>query len=221
MSDYYPIFVDLRGRPALVVGGGPVAEGKVLGLLEAGACVTVISPDLTTELHQLAQAEKLLWVSRKYRAGDSAGAFIVIGATNDPAANAAVWEEASARNQLANIVDDIPHCNFIAPSILRQGDLTVAISTGGRAPTLAVRLREKLEPLIGAEYARFLQMVAPLRAILLQKYPPFAVRKKLWYQLVDSDILELLKNGDEATAWQRIFSILGIEPAELENRPQA
>ncbi|HUN23191.1 MAG TPA: bifunctional precorrin-2 dehydrogenase/sirohydrochlorin ferrochelatase [Anaerolineales bacterium] len=221
MSDYYPIFVDLRGKAALVVGGGPVAEGKVRGLLEAGACVTVVSPDLTPELQQLAQKGELLWVQRKYQTGDTAGSFLVIGATNDPAANAAVWEEASARNQLANIVDDIPHCNFIAPSILRQGDLTVAISTGGRAPTLAVRLREKLEPLIGAEYARFLQMVAPLRAVLLQKHPPFAVRKKLWYQLVDSDILDLLKKGDEATAWQRIYTIFGIEPGELENPPQA
>lgn len=211
MSHYYPVLLDLRGRPCVVIGGGTIATGKVDGLLEAGAMVTVIAPELTPKLAALAAAGRVRHLARPYQTGDLAGAFLAIGATDDRAANAAVWEEATARNLLFNAVDDVPHCNFIAPSILRQGDLTVSISTSGKAPALAVRLKERLAPELGPEYARFLELAGQLRDGLAAAVPDFEQRKALWYRLVDSDVLSLLRAGDEAGARARIEELTGVK----------
>jgi siroheme synthase-like protein len=207
---YYPVLLDLRGRSCIVIGGGTIATGKVEGLLAAGAGVTVIAPELSSALAALVEAGRVRHLARAYQPGDLAGAFLAVGATDDRAANAAVWEEAAARNLLFNAVDDVPHCNFIAPSVLRQGDLTVAISTGGRAPALAVRLKERLAPELGPEYARFLELAGELRAGLAAAVPDFEERKALWYQLVDSDVIALLRAGDEAGALNRIEEITGV-----------
>ena len=210
MSHYYPVLLDLRGRMCVVIGGGTIATGKVEGLLEAGAWVTVIAPQLSASLAALAEAGRIRHLARAYQPGDLAEAFLAVGATDDRAANAAVWIEAQARNLLFNAVDDVPHCNFIAPSILRQGDLTVAISTSGKAPALAVRLKEKLAPELGPEYARFLELAGDLREGLAAAVPDFEARKALWYQLVDSDVLALLKSGDEPAARARIAELTGV-----------
>src|SRR5687768_14487914 len=186
MSHYYPVLLDLRGRTCVVIGGGTIATGKVEGLLEAGARVTVIAPRLSPALAALAEAGRVRHLARAYEPGDLAQAFLAVGATDDRAANAAVWEEAQARSLLFNAVDDVPHCNFIAPSILRQGDLIVAISTSGKAPALAVRLKEKLAPELGPEYAAFLELAGALREDLATQVPDFEARKALWYALVDS-----------------------------------
>jgi siroheme synthase-like protein len=209
-SHYYPVLLDLRGRPCLVFGGGTIATGKVEGLLEAGARVTVIAPELSARLRALAAAGQVLHLARAYRPGDLDGAFLVVAATDDRFANAAVWEEANARSLLINAVDDVPHCNFIAPSTLRQGDLIVAISTSGKAPALAVRLKERLAPELGAEYARFLELAGEVRAGLAVQVPDLERRKALWYDLVDSDVLERLRQGDEAGARARIEAITGV-----------
>ena len=211
MSHYYPVLLDLRGRPCIVIGGGTIATGKVEGLLEAGARVTVIAPLLTPALAALAEAGQVRHLARAYQPGDLAGAFLGVGATDDRSANAAVWEEASARSLLFNAVDDVPHCNFIAPSIIRQGDLTVAISTGGKAPALAVRLKERLAPELGREYARFLELAGELREGLAAQQPDFEARKAVWYRLVDSDVLALLRAGDEAGARGRIEELTGVK----------
>jgi siroheme synthase-like protein len=211
--DYYPIYLNLRGRPCVVVGGGTVAEGKVAGLLEAGARVRVIAPTLTAALADWARAGRLVHEPRAYAMGDLAGAFLVIGATDEPAVNQQVWEEAEALRVLVNVVDDTPHCNFIAPAIVRQGDLAVAISTSGKAPALAVRLKEQIQELIGPEHARFLELAGSLREPLAERLPEFSARRALWYQLVDSDVLELLRQGDEAQAAARMAEIMGVAPA--------
>src|SRR5436190_19296165 len=131
---YYPIFLNLAERRCVVIGGGSVAEGKVLSLLESEAYVTVISPELTAELKKLATEEKILHLERDYQPGDVRGAFLAISATDDRAVNAQVWQEAEEAGILFNAVDDAAHCNFIAGSIVRQGALTIAISTSGSAP---------------------------------------------------------------------------------------
>lgn len=215
---YYPVYLDLRGRHCVVIGGGSVAEGKVKGLLEAGAHVTVISPQLTPNLRQAADEGHIVHVARRYQAGDLAGAFLAISATNERTVNEQVWQEAVESNitsaglsaGLVNIVDDPPHCTFIAPSIVRRGDLAIAISTGGKAPALAVRLRQQLERTIGHEHARFLELAGILRAPIAARYPDFKQRKTLWYQLVDSDVLDLLRQGDEAAARRRVAEITRI-----------
>jgi siroheme synthase-like protein len=210
--DYYPIFLNLQNRLCVVIGGGQVAEGKVDGLLAAGARARVVSPALTPALEQWVSEQRVEHLPRAYRPGDLAEAFLAISATDDPAVNEQVWQEANARNLLVNAVDDPAHCNFIAPAILRQGDLAVAISTGGKAPALAVRLREQIEPLVGPEHARFLELAGSLRDRLAEQRPSFAERRALWYQLVDSDVLDLLRRGDEAAARERIDEIMGVAP---------
>jgi siroheme synthase-like protein len=207
---YYPVMLQLDGQRCVVVGGGAVAAGKVDGLLAAGARVTVIAPDLVPPLQQCVVEGQVDHLARGYWPGDLAGASLVVAATDDRQVNARVADDARRLGLLFNAVDDVDHCNFIAPSVLRRGDLTIAISTSGRAPALAVRLKEQLDPLVGEEHARFLQLAADLRQPLAARQPDFARRKALWYRLVDSDVLDLLRRGDEAGARRRIAEITGI-----------
>jgi precorrin-2 dehydrogenase / sirohydrochlorin ferrochelatase len=211
MTTYYPVYIQLHEQPCIAIGGGKIAEGKVEGLLAADAQVKVISPDLTPRLHELAEQGKIKYISRTYQPGDLSGAFLVICATDQSEVNHQVWEEASANRQLVNVVDDTPHCNFIAPAILRKGDLTIAISTAGKAPALAVRLKEQFQKEIGPEYERFLELAGQLREPLARHIPDFDTRKSLWYELVDSDVLDLLARGEELTAKQRISEVVGFQ----------
>lgn len=215
MTTYYPIYVQLHEQPCIVIGGGKIAEGKVEGLLSAGAQVTIVSPDLTVHLHALVTQNQVRYIKRTYQPGDLAGAFMVICATDQAEINHQVWQEASTNRQLVNVVDDTPRCNFIAPAILRKGDLNIAISTGGKAPALAVRLKERLQKEIGPQYERFLELSGQLREPLARNIPDFEARKKLWYELVDSNILELLSQDNEPAALDLISQVVGFrfEPA--------
>jgi len=211
MNTYYPVYIELREQPCVVIGGGKIAEGKVEGLLAARASVTVISPELTPRLHELAEKNQISYFARAYQPGDLTGAFLVICATDQAEINHQVWEEATGNRQLVNVVDDTPRCNFIAPSILRKGDLTIAISTSGKAPALAVRLKERLQRELGPEYERFLELAGELREPLAQHIPDFEARKALWYELVDSEILDVLARGDERAARDMISRMVGFE----------
>lgn len=211
MTTYYPVYIQLENQPCMVIGGGKIAEGKVEGLLEAGAIVEVISPALTPRLHELVAQRRIKYHERVYRAGDLAGTLMVICATNIPTVNQQVWHEANENHQLVNVVDDTPRCNFIAPAILRNGDLTIAISTSGKAPALAVRLKEKIQKQIGPENARFLEIAGQLREPLAKHIPDFETRKKLWYEIVDSDVLQLIADGNEPAALAVISQTVGFE----------
>jgi len=211
MNTYYPVYIEMRGQPCVVIGGGKIAEGKVDGLLAAQANVTVVSPDLTAHLDDLVEQEQIIYTERTYQPGDLTGAFMVICATDQAEINQQVWQEATANRQLVNVVDDTPRCNFIAPSILRKGDLTIAISTSGKAPALAVRLKERLQREIGPEYERFLELAGELREPLARHIPDFETRKALLYQLVDSEILDVLASGDEASAREIISRVAGFD----------
>jgi precorrin-2 dehydrogenase / sirohydrochlorin ferrochelatase len=211
MNTYYPVYIQLRDQPCVVIGGGRIAEGKVEGLLAAEAKVTVISPDLTQNLQELVEQKQLTYLARVYQPGDLAGAFMVICATDQVDINQQIWQEANSNHQLVNVVDDTPRCNFIAPSILRKGDLTIAISTSGKAPALAVRLKERLQRQIGPEYERFLELAGELREPLSQSVPDFETRKAIWYELVDSEILDVLAQGDEISAREIISRVVGFD----------
>lgn len=211
MNTYYPVYIQLREQPCVVIGGGKIAEGKVEGLLAAQANVTVISPDLTPYLQQLVEEKQINYLARTYQPGDLTDAFMVICATDQAEINHQVWQQASANRQLVNVVDDTPRCNFIAPSILRKGDLTVAISTSGKAPALAVRLKERLQRELGPEYERFLELAGELREPLARQVPDFETRKALWYEIVDSEILDVLARGDEVAAREIISRVVGFE----------
>ena len=215
MNTYYPVYIQMQGQPCVVIGGGKIAEGKADGLLAAEANVTVISPELTPRLYELAEQYHITYIPRTYQPGDLRGAFLVICATDQIEINHQVWQEATANRQLVNVVDDTPRCNFIAPSILRKGDLTIAISTSGKAPALAVRLKERLGRELGPEYERFLELAGDLREPLARHVPDFERRKALWYELVDSEILDVLAEGKEAKAREIISRVVGFdfEPA--------
>jgi siroheme synthase-like protein len=213
---YYPAFLDLRQRRCVVVGGGAMAAGKARELATAGARVTVVAERPGEEVTAMARAGEVRLRRRSYRAGDLAGAFLAIAAGDDPAEREAVWAEAERRGLPLNSVDDPPHCSFIAGAVVRRGALAVAISTAGRAPALAVRLRQWLDGELGAEHARFLDLAAAVRAALAASQPDPQRRRELWYALVDSDALALLRRGDEVAARQRFTEILGIEPPELQ-----
>ena len=208
LSSFYPVFLHLQGRRGVVVGGGAVAEQKVVGLLEAGARVTVVSPDLTWKLEDLAAAGAIELRRRGYRRGDLEGAFLAIAATDDRSVNADVWAEADEGGILLNAVDDLPHCSFIAPAVHRAGDIAVAVSTGGKSPALAVRLREQIGTLIGREHAEFLDLLGELRPTVAARVPDHKVRTRLWYQIVDSDAVDYVRRRDLAGARRRIEELV-------------
>jgi siroheme synthase-like protein len=208
----YPVYLDLQDRPCVVIGGCGLAEEKARGLLAAGARVTVVSPDITPGLADLAVEGKIDVIARRYRQGDLRRAFLAVVVEREPAIVEAVWKETRERNVLVNTVDDVPHCDFIAPAVVRRGDLAVAISTNGKAPVMAVRLKQRLESELGPEHARFLELAGSVRAPLAKLLPDLASRRDLWYRLIDSDILQLLQRGEEEAAIARFEEILGVRP---------
>ncbi len=211
----YPIFLNnLSGRRCVIVGGEHEAERKALGLLECYADVVVISPELTEPLRQWAGAGQIEWIPRSYQQGDLREAFLAIVSDADPGTAEAIWQEAQAEKVLINTMDDVPRCTFVAGSVMRRGPLLVSISTSGCAPVLAVRLRQQLEQTVGPEHETFLELSAALRQPLAARFPAFTERRRRWYTLIDSDILDLLRDGDLDTAYQRIEEIMGVEVPE-------
>jgi precorrin-2 dehydrogenase/sirohydrochlorin ferrochelatase len=197
----YPInLVGLENRRCIVVGGGEVAQRKVESLLEAGAeRVVVIGPRLADRLEALLKAKRIEHHPRDYQQGDLEGAFIVIAATDDPDVNSEVWQEAHDRRLLINVVDDPQRCNFFVPSVVRRGDLTISICTGGQDPALSARLRQELEPRFGREYAAFLEIAGALRDRVGKELSARG-RSRFWNALADSEVLALLKEGKRREA---------------------
>ena len=214
----YPVYLSLAGRHCVVLGGCAVAEEQVRNLVEMNARVTVVAPEITPGLAELAMAGRIGLVDRRYRRGDLRTAFLVLVVGQPPLVTDGVWEETRGRNilvnTLVNALDDVPHCDFIAPAVVRRGDLAVAISTGGKAPALAERLRQRLESELGDEHARFLEIAGALRGPLARRWPDFETQRTLWYRLTDSDVLTLLRRGNETAALARIEEILGVSPEE-------
>jgi len=212
MPVYYPLFLDLSDRLCVVVGGGNVAAEKVDGLLDAGARVRLIALRLVPALAARVAESSLEHRPRGYRRGDLAGALLVLSERISPRADRALWAEAQARGIPINVQDDTAHCSFIAPAIVRRGDLQVAVSTSGQAPVLAVRLRQWLERRLGPQHARFLALAGDLRARVAARHPDFAHRRRLWYKLVDSDVLPLLERGQATAARARAEELLELAP---------
>ncbi|MDO8672134.1 MAG: bifunctional precorrin-2 dehydrogenase/sirohydrochlorin ferrochelatase [Dehalococcoidia bacterium] len=209
MTDYYPVFLDVREQKALVVGGGPVAERKVRGLLSSGAKVTVLSPCLEPGLRELAEDGSIAVDSRVYRSGDASGFFIVIAATDDQEVNHQVYADVDTRGGLVNSVDDPHNCRFIVPSTVERGSLVIAISTGGKSPALAKRIREEIEAIFPQEYSDYLEEFARLRQKLRERLTDPTDREEAWRSLMQSGLLELLKQGQLAEAEKRLADLAG------------
>ncbi|CDM66154.1 precorrin-2 dehydrogenase/sirohydrochlorin ferrochelatase family protein [Pyrinomonas methylaliphatogenes] len=214
---YYPVFLNLRDRRCVVIGGNEIAEAKVRALLEAGARVTVIGKALTPRLEGLAAEGKIEAIRRNYQRGDLEGAWLAI-CCEERTINHAIWEEAEERHIFLNAVDDVPHCSFIAGAVHRQGDLIVAISTSGKAPALAVRLRDRIAAEVGPEYAAFLELAGEMREEIARRVPDLTARTELWYRLVDSNILQTLRRADIASARQRFGELIAEAEQKAKRR---
>lgn len=195
MSPLFPVMLDLRGWPCAVLGGGPMAEEKVRSLLSAGADVTVIAEQLNAELEALAAQGRIAWLAEPPQQEHLEGFRLVMSALGDAARNAAFAAEAERRRVLFNAADDPAHCRFLMPSVHRQGDLVIAVSTSGRCPALAVRLRERFEAEFGPHYAEFLELCGQMRDRISRAVPDFPARRRLWHRLADSPALEQLQQG--------------------------
>jgi precorrin-2 dehydrogenase / sirohydrochlorin ferrochelatase len=193
---YYPAILDVAGRTALVVGAGKVGEGKIEGLLRAGARVRVVSVTATETVRGWAADGRIELELRAYDSADLEGAFLVIAATEDNPTNVRVFEDAEARRMLCNVVDVTHLCNFILPSIVRRGDLAIAVSTGGASPAMARRIRLSLEQCYGDEYALAMELLGSLREELKQMYPAPEDRKVLFERIAYSDFMDMIRAGD-------------------------
>lgn len=208
----YPLFLDLTGRLAVVVGGGRVAERKVRGLLRCGAAIRVVSPRLTPGLTRLARAGTIHHKSRTWRPADLHGAWLVYAATDDRAVNRAVarWSRAVAKTPgcLVNVVDQPEAGNVLIPSVVRSGDLTIAISTGGASPALARQIRRELAREFGPAYRTYLRLLTRLRDRLRREVASGALSshasRRLLRRVVASDVLALLRHGPRRLALNQI-----------------
>ena len=193
---YYPAILDIAGRNAVVVGAGKVGEGKIAGLLNADAKVKVVSATATDRVRDWAREGRIQLDERAYESSDLDGAFLVIAATQHNDTNVRVFEDAEARQMLCNVVDVTHLCNFILPSIVRHGDLAIAVSTGGASPAMARRIRISLGQCYGDEYAVALELLGSLREELKAMYPSPEDRKILFERIVYSDFMDMVRAGD-------------------------
>lgn len=181
---YYPLFADLEARQCVVVGGGRVGLEKVRGLLECGAAVTVVAPEVEPELPEL----PVRWRPRPYRARDLDGAFLVIAATSDEAVNRRVYADAERRRILCNVADAPELCSFILPALHRQGPLAIAVSTGGASPALAQHIRDELAARYGPRYADLARRLRALRPWAKTRFPSYEERRDFFRALVSRSL---------------------------------
>ena len=201
MSFGYPVMLEVRGRRCVVIGGQAVGEGKVEGLLAAGADdVVVIDPEADDRFEGVAgvAVERRVW-----RPADLDGAFLVVASSGDAATRARVARAARARGALVNVMDDVPNCDWAAPAVVRRGELVVAIGTGGTSPAVARLVRERLETSFGPEWAEMLRIVGDVRDETIAAIPASAERARRWREALDLDeAAELVRGhrGDELRA---------------------
>jgi precorrin-2 dehydrogenase / sirohydrochlorin ferrochelatase len=186
--DLFPIFLKIAARRCIVVGAGSLAESKIESLQAAHAKVMVIAPEARPRIVELAAAGEIDWVRREYAAGDLSGSFLVIAATNVPAVNRAVYAEAVEKDILCNAVDDPPFCDFYFPSVVRRGDLQIAISTAGASPALAQRLRKEINAQLPLDAGDWLNDLGNLRREVTQAEPLNEERRWLLHQLAQREV---------------------------------
>src|SRR5215469_2910195 len=184
----FPIFLKLTNRPCLVIGAGHLAESKIESILTAQGKVTVIAPEGSAKIQDLAASGEITLHLRPFAPGDVKGYFLVVAATNVPAVNHAIFEEAAANNVLCNAVDDPPFCDFYFPSVVRRGDLQIAISTAGESPALAQRLRKEISAQLPLDTGEWLAELGRLRREVTAAEPIGEPRKQLLHELAQREV---------------------------------
>jgi precorrin-2 dehydrogenase len=210
---YYPVLLQLEGKSALVVGGGGVAQRKVEALLDCGAKISIVSRELTESLASMVDAGKINLLGDRFHERQLENAFVVIAATDDEDLNREISQKARERGLLINAVDQPEDCNFIVPSIVRKGDLIIAISTSGKSPALAKKVRKDLDRRFGPEYEQFLVLMGLLRTEVLARGLSQSENSRIFGQVVDSGILKALSEGDWDEAQAGLRRIFMDDPA--------
>jgi precorrin-2 dehydrogenase / sirohydrochlorin ferrochelatase len=191
----FPIFLKLSARPCLVVGAGAIAESKIASLLEAGARVRVVAPEATPQISSWVQSNAIEWHRRPFESADLEGVFLVVAATSSTDLHERIFEEATQRGVLCNIVDVPRLCDFYYPSVVQRGALQIAISTSGQSPALAQRLRKQLEDQFGLEYEEWLAHLGDTREKLFSTKLDPEERKRLLHEAASEEAFEsFLKN---------------------------
>jgi precorrin-2 dehydrogenase/sirohydrochlorin ferrochelatase len=205
---YYPMMMNIAGRRCVVVGGGKVAERKVASLLEAGAMVVLVSPAMTPMLSSMVKSGMIEHVSRRHRKGDLKRAFLCVVATNDRRLQERIWKEAKDQGVLANIVDSDEDCDFLVPSYFRRGDLVISISTSGKSPALAKRIRKDLEEQYGWEYEVLLKVLTWARPRILQEVKDPRRRRSILERSGHPELLVLVRQSDPESLPERVWAYL-------------
>jgi len=209
MSRYYPILLDLEGARCVVVGGGQVAERKVGSLLEAGAAVRLVSPEAVDALAGRARRGQIEWTKEKFGPAALEGAALVIAATGDNQVNRAVSDEARRRHIPVNVVDQPELCTFIVPSVVRRGDLVIAISTSGKSPAVSRRVRRQLEAQFGEEWAAYLVLMGEARQMAMNRIGDQKRREEIFNALAGAGLLEMIRRGDLEAARSLVKELTG------------
>jgi len=211
----FPIFLKLTGRSCIVIGGGHLAESKIESLRAADAAITVIAPTVSDRIAQQAASGELALHRRDYQQGDLAGAFLVVAATDDPAVNRAVFSEATATGVLCNAVDDPPFCDFYFPSVVRRGELQIAISTAGNSPALAQQLRKELNEQLPLDLGEWLADLGNLRREVVAAEPLNESRRLLLHELAQRQVCAY----DQCPSRQLARAHALTNPASTRNNP--
>jgi precorrin-2 dehydrogenase/sirohydrochlorin ferrochelatase len=206
---YYPISLDIQNRKCLVVGGGSVGTRKVITLLECGATVSVVSIEATEKLQELSTNGQIRLERRPFKTSDLHGKFLVMGATDNSEINRHIYAEAQCLGVLCNIADHPEACDFILPAIVNRGDLTIAISTSGKSPAFAKKLRKDLEKEFGTEYADFLKLMGEIRKKLLSEDHEPEAHKHLFEQLIERKLIGMIKDHNITAVNSLLFEIFG------------
>jgi len=218
--DYFPIFLNLKGRSCLVVGGGAHAIDKTRLLLAAGARVTVVAPRHAAEIEAWAVAERIAVIGRGFVAGDVRGRTLVIAATGRDDVDARVAEAAEAAGVPINVVDRVELSGFIMPAIVDREPVVVAISTGGAAPLLAQRLRQTIERALPDRIGHLARFAGSFRTAVKAKVPTFAARRQFWETFFDGPAARAVLAGDEPAASDRMLRLInGRENGDILNFP--
>ena len=205
---YFPIYLEMTGRRCLVIGGGAVAERKVFNLMEVGAEVCVLSPDATENILRWSKAKSVEFIPRRYQPGDLAEFELAFVATDDREVSAQVFNEGRSLGVWVNAADDPAHSDFILPSVLRRGDLTVAVSSGGRSPALARTIREELELYFTDDYRLLAKLAAEVRDELRAR--AIQVPFETWRRALSGEVRQLLIRGDIARAKTLLLREFGV-----------